>query len=176
MEILKYPHPCLKTKCKDIKRIDQEVIDRVAEMFKSMYENNGVGLAAPQVGWDARLFIINITGEEGTEMVFVNPVIAEAEGFVTEEEGCLSIPGVFGKVKRGERALVKAYDLKGQEIELEGDGLLARALQHETDHLNGTLFISKLSRAGKITIASELKQLEERFKASHPVPPASCPM
>lgn len=168
MEILKYPHPCLKKKCKDVKRIDQEVIDRAAEMFQTMYEHSGVGLAAAQVGWDAQLFVLNITGEKDDEMVFVNPVIFETDGSATEEEGCLSVPGVFGKVKRAEHIRVKAFDLEGHEFEVEGDGLLARAVQHEIDHLNGTLFISKLSRAGKIAIASKLKDLEERSRVSHP--------
>jgi len=167
MEILKYPHPSLKKKCKEVKRIDREVIDRAAEMFQTMYEHKGVGLAAAQVGWDAQLFVVNITGEKDDEMVFVNPVIVGTDGSVTEEEGCLSIPGVFGKVKRAEHIHVKAFDLKGREFEVEGDGLLGRAVQHEIDHLNGTLFISKLSRAGKIAIAPKLKHLRERFTASH---------
>ena len=165
--ILKYPHPCLKKKCKNVERIDQEVIDRAAEMFQTMYEHSGVGLAAAQVGWDAQLFVVNITGEKDDEMVFVNPVVVETKGSVTEEEGCLSVPQAFGKVKRAEYIRVRAFDLEGQEFEVECDGLMARAVQHEIDHINGTLFVSKLSRAGKIAIAPKLKDLDERSQASH---------
>ena len=166
MEILKYPHPCLKRKCKDIARIDREAVDRVAEMFKTMYENRGVGLAASQVGWDARLFVLNITGEKADEMVFVNPVMVGGEGASDEEEGCLSVPGINANIRRWERACVRAFDLKGREFEVEGDGVLAIALQHEIDHLNGTLFISKLTSADKKAIEPKLKELVGKFKVS----------
>ena len=176
MEILKYPHPCLRKKCKEVEQIDKLVVDRVAEMFQTMYEARGVGLAAPQVGWDARLCIVNAIGETDGEMVFVNPVIVEAGGAVDEEEGCLSVPGINRPVRRAERVRVKAFDLKGEEFELETDGLLAIVLQHESDHLDGKLFISKLTCSGKAAIAPKLKELEELFKAAHPKAPTSCPM
>jgi peptide deformylase len=176
MKILKYPHPCLTKKCKELQRIDKAVVDRVAEMFQTMYEARGVGLAAPQVGWDARLFVINANGEKDGEMVFVNPVIVEAEGAVNEEEGCLSVPGINMRVGRAERVRVKAFDLNGRQFEVESDGLLAIALQHESDHIDGKLFISKLTRAGKAAIAPRLEELEEQFKAAYPDAPTSCPM
>ncbi|HUW34056.1 MAG TPA: peptide deformylase [Planctomycetota bacterium] len=168
MEILKYPHPCLKRKCKPVKRIDDELVMRVAEMFETMYNARGVGLAAPQVGWDARLFIINVSGEKRDETVFVNPVIVEMAGTVNEEEGCLSVPGVNAVVPRAERVRVRAFDMKGNGFELEADGLLAIVLQHENDHLDGKLFISKLTRAAKEAIAEKLKELEDEFEASPP--------
>ena len=165
MEILKYPHPILKRKCKPLKRIDDELVMRVAEMFETVYKARGVGLAAPQVGWDARLFIINVSGEKCDELVFVNPVIIEMTGIVNEEEGCLSVPGVNAVVPRAERVRVGAFDLKGNGFELEADGLLAIALQHENDHLDGKLFISKLTRAAKEAVAEKLKELEDEFES-----------
>ena len=176
MEILKYPHPCLRRKCREVERIDKLVVDRVAEMFQTMYDARGVGLAASQVGWDARLCIVNSTGEADGEMVFINPVIVEAEGTVEEEEGCLSVPGINKRVRRAERIRVRAFDLKGEQFELESDGLLAIALQHESDHLDGKLFISKLTRSVKEAIAPRLKELEESFKAAYPGAPTSCLM
>jgi len=168
MEILKYPHPFLKRKCKPVKSIDDKLVARVAEMFETMYRARGVGLAAPQVGWDARLFVINASGNKCDEVVFVNPVIVDTVGTVNEEEGCLSVPGVNAIVPRAERVRVRAFDLKGSSFELEADGLLAIALQHENDHIDGKLFISKLTRAAKQAVADKLKELEDEFEPKPP--------
>ena len=176
MTILKYPHPCLKKRCKQVKKIDAALLKRVDEMFDTLYKARGVGLAAPQVGWDARVFIINVSGDDGDEMVFVNPVIVKSEGTVNEEEGCLSLPGINARVPRAERVRVQAFDIEGKAFELEADGLLAIAIQHENDHLDGKLFISKLTRAGKAALATKLKDLEEKFEAAPPDVPAQCPM
>lgn len=174
MNILKYPHPCLKKRCRQVKTIDPALVERVAEMFDTMYKARGVGLAAAQVGWDARLFITNVSGDD--EMVFINPRILESTGTVNEEEGCLSVPGVNACVPRAERVRVQAFDIEGRAFELEADGLLAIAIQHENDHLDGKLFITKLTRAGKAAIANKLKDLEEKFEAAPPDIPAQCPM
>lgn len=176
MEILKYPHPKLRERGEEITRIDNELIRRAHEMFEIMYANRGCGLAAPQVGWSVRLHVINISGDksQGEELVFINPVIVSASGSSFEEEGCLSVPGINAKVKRAARVSVKAFDLKGEEFEIEADGILATALQHETDHLDGVLFISKLTRAGRIANARKIKAMEERFRAEHPEIPAAC--
>jgi len=171
MEILKYPHPILRVKGEDVKRIDKQLVDRAREMFETMYANRGCGLAAPQVGWSTRLFVVNITGDKERpeeEMTFINPVILAAQGSVFEEEGCLSIPGVNARVKRAAKVRVKAFNLKGEEFEVDAEGLLAIALQHESDHLDGVLFISKLTRAGRIANARKIKELEERFRIAHP--------
>jgi len=175
MEILKYPHPCLKRKCKVIKRIDETIVRRVAEMFDTVYRARGLGLAAPQVGWDARLFVVNVAGEKTGELVFINPRIIEATGTVNEEEGCLSLPGVNAVVPRAEEVRVQAFDIAGHDFEMKAGGLLAIAIQHENDHLDGKLFITKLTRAGKIAIASKLKELEEQFEAKPTDVPAQCP-
>jgi len=175
MEILKYPHPCLKRKAKPLKKLDRDVVQRVEEMFETMVAAHGVGLAGPQVGWEVRLFVINVTGQKADGLLFINPKIMETEGTVTQEEGCLSLPGINAKVRRAEKVRVQAFDVKGQWFELTADGLLAIAVQHENDHLDGKLFISKVTRAGKVLIASKLKDLEEEFASSHPDTPAPCP-
>ena len=167
MEILKYPHPLLRRKCRVVKKIDSELVRRVAEMFDTMYRAKGVGLAAPQVGWDARLFIVNTGKDRAGEMVFINPTMVETTGTVNEEEGCLSLPGINLQVPRAEVIRIRAFDLAGKDFEVEAGGLLAIAIQHENDHLDGKLFISKLTRAGKEAIAEKLKELEKAFEAVH---------
>jgi len=168
MEILKYPHPFLRRRCKETMEIDASAVQRVQDMFRIMYQSNGVGLAAPQVGWDARLFVANATGKPEDAMVFINPRIVSKQGTVTQEEGCLSIPGVWGKVIRAEQVHVQAFDLQGESLEIETAGLLATIVQHESDHLDGVLFITKLTQASRIAVKQQLKEMEEEFRTAHP--------
>jgi len=123
-------------------------------MFRLMYQAQGIGLAANQVDLPLRLFVINLAGdpEEGEEMVFINPVISKPKGQAEADEGCLSIPQVNGTVLRPSKIHISAYDLNGNEIDETVDGLLARAIQHETDHLDGVLFIDRMSDTSKKTI------------------------
>ena len=172
MEILKYPDPFLKHKCKPLKTIDEQTVARVADMFETMYQARGVGLAAPQVGWDARLFIVNVTANKRDELVFVNPVIVEAVGTVNEEEGCLSVPGLQGEVPRAERVTITGIDENRQKVKIKAEGLLARIFQHELDHLNGTLFVDRLSFTQRALIAGKLHKLR-RNTAHHITPEAS---
>ena len=174
MEILKYPHPSLKRKCKAVKRIDDDLIRRVAEMFDVMHRAKGVGLAAPQVGWEVRLFVVNTSKNRTGEMVFINPTIVETTGTVNEEEGCLSLPGINATVPRAETVRVRAFDLAGRDFEVEAGGLLGIVIQHENDHLDGKLFISKLTRAGKEAIAEKLRELEKESEAKPPEVPEKC--
>ena len=129
-----------------------------------MYQAQGIGLAAPQVGWTVRLFIIDVDGDLHGEKVFINPVITEEVGELNKEEGCLSFPGIMGKVVRAQRIKAQAYTLKGQKIEIEAEGLVARAWQHEIDHLNGCLFIDKMSPASRLAISHQLKEFERSYK------------
>ena len=129
-----------------------------------MYQAQGIGLAAPQVGWTVRLFIIDVDGDLHGEKVFINPVITEEVGELNKEEGCLSFPGIMGKVVRAQRIKAQAYTLKGQKIEIEAEGLAARAWQHEIDHLNGCLFIDKMSPASRLAISHQLKEFERSYK------------
>ena len=129
-------------------------------MFDLMYEANGIGLAANQVGLPLRLFVINLAGKrgDGEELVFLNPVVSRPKGTSSAEEGCLSLPGVYGDVVRPKQVTVDAYDLQGRQFQGEIDGLLARCVQHELDHLDGVLFIDRLTESGKQAIVPELEE------------------
>lgn len=165
MEIIQYPHPTLRYKSKTIRRVDRTLKQIVAEMFDLMYAANGIGLAANQVDLPLQLFVINLAAEpdKGEELVFVNPVIDHPKGTDEAEEGCLSIPGVHGVVARPQQIHVSAYDLMGNEIDLVADGLLARAIQHEYDHLQGVLFIDRIHETGKRQLEEELHAFELDF-------------
>ena len=162
MRILVYPDPTLRGPAEMVDDV-HDIEPEVQRMIRTMHENRGVGLAAPQVGIERRFCVINTTGEPGDDQVLVNPEIVERRGEVTQLEGCLSVPGLEGKVPRAEWVRVRAHDLEGNEIELEGDGLFARVVQHELDHLDGVLFIDRLGMAQKVMLKRRLKELEKRF-------------
>ncbi len=166
MNIVIYPDPVLRQKAKPLTEINKEVYLKVEEMMELMYQAQGIGLAAPQVGWSVRLFIIDADGGRNGEKVFINPVIIEEAGELNKEEGCLSFPGIMSKVTRAQRIKAEAYNLKGQKIEIEAEGLAARAWQHELDHLNGSLFIDKMSPAGRLAISQRLKEFERSYKGA----------
>jgi len=140
----------------------------VAQMFELMYEHEGVGLAANQVDLPYRLFIANPSGDsknQDAEHVFINPVLKGGKGQVEGEEGCLSIPGVLGPVVRKEKITIEAYDLKGEQFVGEVDGLFARIVQHETDHLDGKLFIDRLAPAQAAELREDLEEFEIDFQS-----------
>lgn len=140
----------------------------VQDMFELMYEHEGIGLAANQVDLPYRVFVINAEGDRDVkeaEMVFINPVLKAPKGSEEAEEGCLSIPSVYGPVTRAEKIEVQAYDLQGNEISGDLSGLLARVVQHETDHLDGTLFIDRLSPTEKMAVHDDLEEFELEFKS-----------
>lgn len=167
LKIVPYPHPTLRYKSKAVKRVDRELRGIVREMFESMYEARGIGLAANQVDLPLRLFVVNVAAEatSGEELVLINPVIASPKGTDEKEEGCLSIPGVHGFVARPEQIRVQAYDLSGNEIDMTVDGLLARAIQHEFDHIEGVLFIDRLSDSAKRLIEPELEEFQLEYQS-----------
>ncbi|MHC4777809.1 MAG: peptide deformylase [Planctomycetota bacterium] len=167
MDVKKYPNDCLLEVASEITEIDEEVKSLAAAMFEAMYESRGIGLAAPQVGVSRRLIVLNVAAnpEEGTEFALVNPEVTECdEEMVVADEGCLSLPGVTAPVPRWRRLKVRALDLDGREIVVEGDGLLSRALQHEMDHLEGILFITKVSPVDKVAIKPKLRELKEKAR------------
>ena len=166
MNIVIYPDPVLRQRAKPLTEINKEVYRQVEEMQELMYQAQGIGLAAPQVGWSVRLLIIDGDGDRNMEKVFINPVIIEETGELNKEEGCLSFPGVMGKVVRAQRIKAQAYNLKGQKIEIAAEGLAARAWQHEIDHLNGCLFIDKMSPANRLAISPQLKEFERSYKGT----------
>ena len=164
MEVAIYPNPVLKTKAKPIEEINNETCQIAEEMLETMYNACGIGLAAPQVGLSIRLVVLDVTGEKTGERVFINPYISEEKGETLEEEGCLSFPDVMGKIIRSQYVKVIAYNLKGEKLEIEAEGLLGRAWQHEIDHLNGCLFIEKMTPASTIANQSKLKELELAYQ------------
>lgn len=147
LEIKKYPDKILKKKAEPVTSFDEGLQTLIDDMVQTMYDAPGVGLAAPQVGVSKRLAVIDIStkGEPAPLLVLVNPVCLKAEGSIEFEEGCLSVPEYTSKVKRAEKVVVRAQDREGKQIEIETDGLLAIALQHELDHLDGILFVDRIS-------------------------------
>ena len=132
----------LTKKCKPVKEINERTLDLIDDMFETMYEANGVGLAAPQVGILKRIVVIDTTGED--PILLINPVIVETSGEQTGQEGCLSVPGKSGQVTRPNYVKVLAYDENMEQFELEGTELLARAICHELDHLEGHLYVERV--------------------------------
>jgi len=166
LHIVQYPHPTLRHVSKPLARVDQQLHAIVREMFALMYEANGVGLAANQVDLPYRLFVLNLESNpeaKEEEHVFLNPVLSSRKGMIEAEEGCLSLPSLYGQVRRPERVVLNAFDLAGEELTMELDGLFARAVQHEIDHLDGILFIDRLSPTGEIAVKEALADFETQF-------------
>ncbi len=166
LRIVNYPHPALRHKSKPLRRVDAELGKIVREMFALMYQQKGIGLAANQVDLPYRLFVLNLEGDpsKGQEHAFINPVISKRHGTAEAEEGCLSFPEIFAPVRRSEKVTLSAYNLAGQELTYELTGLFARAAQHEYDHLDGVLFIDRLSPAALLSIKEKLRDLELQFQ------------
>jgi len=158
--ILKYPAPCLKQVAKPVAAVDDEIRQLVDDMAETMYAAPGVGLAANQIGVLLRIFVIDVAGEDEPSdlKVFINPEIVETDGTQTWEEGCLSFPGVMEEIRRAERVRVKALDRDGKPFELEAEGLLAVAIQHENDHLNGVVMLDKLNAVKRRLLGRKLAQ------------------
>jgi peptide deformylase len=167
MHVITFPHPTLRYTAKPIKRVDAILRQIVGRMFKLMYEHRGVGLAATQVNLPIRLFIMNSTGHEGegVERIFVNPVISRPRSNELAEEGCLSLPNIHGNVVRAKTIHINAYDLAGNEIDEDASGYEARIMQHETDHLNGMLFIDRMNDGAIVDIQDELETLQADFES-----------
>jgi peptide deformylase len=160
--IVLYGDPVLETKAQPVVDFSSPELHKlVDDMFESMYAAKGVGLAAPQVGVSKRITVIDTSnGENPAEkLVLINPEIIKREGTQTGEEGCLSLPGFREQVTRAKRATVRAQNLKGEFFEMAGEDLLARAFQHETDHLNGILYISHVSVLKRDLIKRKIKKL-----------------
>ena len=167
LRIITYPHPTLRYRSKPIQRVDAELRAIVARMFELMYEAKGIGLAANQVDLPLRLFVCNLTAQPNPEeeRVFLNPVIRRPRGSEEGEEGCLSLPGLYAPVVRPARVHVQAYDLSGHLFDADVDGLLGRVIQHETDHLDGVLFIDRLTEMRKHDVAPALHEFELEFRS-----------
>ena len=167
MDILPYPHPALRWKSKPIQEINEELRRIVAEMFELMYAAKGIGLAANQVGLPYRLFILNLSADpalKDEEIVFLNPDILKRKGTTEGEEGCLSFPGMYGQVKRAAKIDIEAFDLSGECFEYSLDELAARAVQHESDHLDGVLFIDRMTESARRELDPVISDFETQFR------------
>ena len=168
--IYTYPEPALKKIAAEVTSIDGAVAASIDDMVETMYAAPGVGLAAPQIGLSQRVIVLDVDHEsKGKQLLkLVNPVITESEGEMLWEEGCLSVRDYQAEVLRAERVLVKAWTIDQKEVEIEGTGLLAVALQHEIDHLNGTLFLDRLSRLKRDLYRRRLKKLDREGREPAP--------
>ncbi len=144
-KIIYLPDPRLRQKSANIEQFDEKLQTLIDDMFETMYDAKGVGLAAPQIGINLRLSVIDVIGDKTQQIVIINPEITDSQGQASYQEGCLSVPGTFDTVIRAERVTVKALDRFGKPFEITADGLLGECLQHEIDHLNGKLYIDLLS-------------------------------
>ncbi len=152
----------LKKRAREIETIDEKIRELAQDMLDTMHKYEGVGLAGPQVGILKRIIVIDLY-EENTQYILINPVIKKAKGEQIVDEGCLSFPNQYAKVKRPKSVVVEALDIHGKKIKVEGKDLLAQALSHEIDHLNGQVFIDKIEE-GTLEVVSD-QELEERRKA-----------
>lgn len=167
MEIVKYCHPVLRWKSKPLPEITDGLRDTVRKMFDLMYEAKGIGLAANQVGLPYRFFIVNATAdpaEKDEELVFINPKILKKKGCEDAEEGCLSLPQLYGDVPRATSIVIEAFDLDGEGFEMEADELMARVILHEYDHIEGVLFIDRMAKEAREEIATKVDQFEFDFR------------
>ena len=167
LSIIPHPHPTLRVCSRPVRKVDAQLRNFVAQMLDLMYATDGVGLAANQVNLPIRLFVANPTGDrnDGEELVVINPQIQFPKGNETAQEGCLSLPGIYGSVKRPKTIRISAYDLSGNSIEREVDGFLSRVIQHENDHLNGVLFFDRMSVERKRDILDQISELETDFRS-----------
>ena len=162
LPIIRYPDPRLHQRATAVHRVDDKIRKLIKDMAVTMYAAPGIGLAATQVDVPVRVIVIDVSETHDQLRVFVNPELAAASGVSDLEEGCLSVPGVYEKVRRSERITVNALDAEGKPFALEADGLLAVCIQHEMDHLEGKVFVEKLSRLKQGRIRAKLKKHERR--------------
>ena len=164
LTIVHYPDPRLKKPSARITDFTPALAELAGQMFELMRKAGGVGLAAPQVGKNIRLFVMNATGKPEDDLVYINPSLSEAEGDEEAEEGCLSIPELRVKIHRPKRVRIEAQDLSGNPVIHTDEGFAARVWQHESDHLNGILITDRMGAVAKIQHRGLLKDLEAKFK------------
>ena len=167
LTILEYPDPRLRTKAQPVTAVDDSIRQLVDDMFETMYEAKGIGLAATQVDVHRRVLVTDVSADRTDPRVFINPQVIEREGSTEAEEGCLSVPGIFDTLRtRAEKIRVRALDRDGQPFEVDADGLVAVCIQHEIDHLDGKLFVDYLSELKRNRIR---KRLEKERREREPV-------
>jgi peptide deformylase len=167
MNLIYYPNPLLLEKNSVVEPGEENLSEKIEQMFDIMYRNKGVGLAAPQVGWNMRLFIANPDGNgPDTEKVLINPRIISSTGNVTDAEGCLSFPGLYVTVNRAHEVEVEYQDAKFETHRDKFNGFMARIVQHENDHLDAILMIHRISHADRVRYKKLLEDLKERYASS----------
>lgn len=164
LDVLRFPDERLRTVAKDVTEIDDKIKTLVKDMFETMREERGIGLAATQVNVHKRVIVMDVSDDQSDPKVFINPEVISKQGKKINEEGCLSVPNNYAKVERAEEITVKALDENGEEFQLSADGLLAVCIQHEMDHLLGKLFVDYLSPLKRQRIKAKLDK-EARIKA-----------
>ena len=165
-DIVLYPHPVLRQRARTVASVDASVRDLVQEMFRLMREEEGAGIAAPQVGEALRIFVTEEREEESQPArVYINPVLSGFDGQLEEyDEGCLSLPGIRGNIRRPPRAVIEAMDLEGRPFRLESGEFMARVWQHEFDHLEGTLIIDRMTALDRLRVRRLVKDLEAQAR------------
>jgi len=162
LDIVLYPDSGLREKCVAIPEMTDELDSLIDEMFYTMYDAPGIGLAAPQIAVQQRLIVVDVSETKDQPIALINPEIVQSTGDITWEEGCLSLPGVYAKVTRPSDILVRGMDRDGKQIEFEANDLLAVCIQHEIDHLNGTMFIDHLSGLKRTRALQKYRKLQEQ--------------
>lgn len=162
--ICAYPEAVLRQKAQPVTSIDDELQHLIDDMIETMYAAPGIGLAAPQIGISLQLFVVDISSgrDEAALQTFINPEIISTEGRVREEEGCLSVPGVYGPTPRSERVVIRGTNRAGEVVEMQGEGLQARAYQHEMDHLLGMLFFDRMGVVGRDLMKRKFKRAQRQ--------------
>jgi peptide deformylase len=175
LKIILWPDPRLKKVSKPVEMFDPALKELAGRMFELMRAAKGVGLAAPQVGKNVRLFVMNATGEPADDRVYVNPVLTDGDGEDELEEGCLSLPDIHVNVVRFKQMKMTAQDLDGQPVEEAASGFVARVWQHEFDHLNGTMLTDRMGPVARMAARRTLKELEEKYREANPTPETRSP-
>ena len=164
LHIIRYPDPRLRKACRLVETFDDSLAALAERMFELMRGEEGLGLAAPQVGVLIRMFVCNVSGDPKDDVVFINPSLLDLSDPGESEEGCLSIPDVRGTFQRYMKCRIRGFDLTGKRIEFEGTDLAARCWQHEHDHIEGRLILDRFSEADKIASRRKLKELEAKYQ------------
>ncbi len=167
LTILEFPDPRLRTRATPVETVDDELRALIDDMFETMYDAPGIGLAATQVDVHKRFLVADVSADKNEPVVLINPEIVDKDGVTVSEEGCLSVPGYYAEVERAEHIRVRYLDRDGNEMELEAKGLLAICIQHEMDHLDGKLFVDYLSEAKRQRLRKRLAK--ERRRTPEPV-------
>ena len=162
LTVLEFPDKRLRTKAKEVAVVNEKIMALVDDMFETMYDFKGVGLAATQVNVHQRVIVIDVSEEKDAPLCLINPEIIEKQGTEESEEGCLSVPGFFENVTRAEKIKIKALDKQGESFELEAEELLSVCIQHEIDHLDGKLFVDYISAFKRNRIKAKLDKIHKQ--------------